>query len=58
VPVDSIPRFAWGRFTRQGERMEMALGVQAHHGFVDGLHAGVFYEHVQEYLDEPQSILD
>lgn len=56
-PVDSIPRFAWGKFFGEGERLKMPLSVQAHHALVDGLHAGRFYEAVEGYLHEPASLL-
>jgi chloramphenicol O-acetyltransferase type A len=39
-PVDSVPRFAWGKFFEQGGRLLMPLSVQAHHALLDGLHVG------------------
>jgi chloramphenicol O-acetyltransferase type A len=56
-PVDSIPRFAWGKFFEEGESLKMPLSVQAHHALVDGLHMGRYYENVQEYLSHPESAL-
>jgi chloramphenicol O-acetyltransferase type A len=50
-PTDSTPRIAWGKFFTQNERLWMPLGVQAHHGLMDGLHVGRFYEAVQHRLD-------
>ncbi len=52
-PVDSVPRFAWGKFFGEGQLLKMPLSVQAHHALVDGVHIGRFYEKVQEYLDHP-----
>jgi chloramphenicol O-acetyltransferase type A len=56
-PVDSVPRIAWGKFTPAGDRVQMPLSVQAHHGLVDGLHAGRYFEQVQAYLDHPEEYL-
>ncbi len=50
--VDSVPRIAWGRCSTEGGRTKMPLAVQAHHGLVDGLHAGRYFARVQELLDQ------
>jgi chloramphenicol O-acetyltransferase type A len=55
-PADSIPRFAWGRFFRDGESLQMPLNVQAHHAVVDGLHMGRYYAGVQDYLWDPSFV--
>lgn len=52
-PVDSIPRFAWGKFFREGDEILMPLSVQGHHALMDGYHMGKYYQKVQEYFDEP-----
>lgn len=49
---DSVPRIAWGKFERQGERLKMPLSVQAHHALVDGVHIGRYYETLQAWLDQ------
>jgi chloramphenicol O-acetyltransferase type A len=54
---DSIPRLAWGKFFAQGQRILMPLQVQGHHGLMDGLHIGRFYQRLQELLDHPESTL-
>ena len=56
-PVDSVPRFAWGKYFGEGELIKMPLSVQGHHAVMDGLHMGRFYERVQDYLDHPDSVL-
>jgi len=56
-PADSVPRFAWGKRFQEGAYLKMPLSVQGHHAVVDGLHVGRFYEHVQDYLDHPRSVL-
>ena len=56
-PVDSVPRFAWGKFFQDGEFLKMPLSVQAHHALMDGIHMGKFYAVVQEYFHEPEFVL-
>lgn len=56
-PVDSVPRFAWGKYFRVGQSLKMPLSVQAHHGLVDGLHFGHFYEQAQALFDDPAGTL-
>ena len=36
---DSIPRITWGKYSEDGH---LPLSIQAHHGFVDGVHIGRF----------------
>lgn len=55
--ADSIPRFAWGKYFEQGERLKMPLAVQGHHALMDGIHIGMFYEQVQGYLEQPAAVL-
>lgn len=56
-PVDSVPRFAWGKFFEEGEVLKMPLNAQGHHALMDGLHMGKFYSEVQEYLQQPEAVL-
>jgi chloramphenicol O-acetyltransferase type A len=56
-PPDSVPRFAWGKFFQEGERVMMPLGVQAHHALMDGLHMGQFYSTIQEFFHQPEAAL-
>lgn len=56
-PCDSIPRFAWGKYFMEGERVRMPLSVQGHHALMDGIHMARFYEKIQGYLDEPGELL-
>jgi chloramphenicol O-acetyltransferase len=57
-PPDSVPRIAWGRYRNEGERMPMPLSVHAHHGLIDGLHVGRFYEGVQRLIDDAARWVD
>lgn len=52
-PADSVPRFAWGKFCKEGESFKIPLSVQGHHAVMDGLHVGKFYKLFQECMDQP-----
>lgn len=56
-PEDSIPRFAWGKFFKEGDTLKMPLQVQGHHAVMDGLHVGRFYEKMQDYFYHPETAL-
>jgi chloramphenicol O-acetyltransferase type A len=56
-PSDSVPRFAWGKFYQDGERLLMPLSVQGHHALMDGIHMGKFYAEVQDNFNHPDFIL-
>jgi len=56
-PVDSVPRFAWGKTFEENERIKMPLSVQAHHALMDGIHMGRYYELVQGYFEQSETIL-
>jgi len=55
--VDSVPRIAWGKFFEDGESLKMPLSVQGHHGLMDGVHIGKYFEQVQDYLNQPGYLL-
>jgi chloramphenicol O-acetyltransferase type A len=56
--TDSVPRFAWGKYHQQGDRLQMPLNVQVHHALLDGVHVSKFFLGVQNYLDDPDAVLD
>lgn len=49
-PVDAIPRISLGKFIRQGETILLPLSVQVHHGLMDGIHVGRFYQSFEELV--------
>ena len=53
-PVDTVPRFAWGKFFQEGDKLKMPLSVQAHHALLDGFHVGKFYNQFEAYLANPE----
>ncbi|BDX05683.1 chloramphenicol acetyltransferase [Planctobacterium marinum] len=56
-PVDSVPRYYWGKYHQRDGKMMMPFSVQVHHGLADGLHVGRQFDAMQRYLSEPESIL-
>ena len=56
-PVDSIPRFGWGKRFQEGEQIKMPLSVQGHHALMDAIHMGKLYAQVQALLDQPDAYL-
>jgi chloramphenicol O-acetyltransferase type A len=57
-PPDSVPRIAWGRYRAEADRLPMPLSVHAHHGLVDGIHVGRFFERVQALIDDVEQWAD
>ena len=58
VPVDSIPRFAWGRFYERDGSVMMPFSVQGHHALMDGLHVGRYFQSFQRSMQQPDSYMD
>lgn len=56
-PSDSVPRFAWGKWFKQGRRIKLPLSVQGHHAVMDGIHVGKYYGLIQESVDGVEGIL-
>ena len=57
TPADSIPRFAWGKYFKEGKSTKIPLSVQGHHAVMDGIHAGKFYTEIQNLLSQPESYI-
>ncbi|AAK78216.1 MULTISPECIES: CatA-like O-acetyltransferase [Clostridium] len=51
--TDSIPRIAWGKFFNENGKVKLPFSVQAHHAVVDGVHAGHFFNIIQEMFNNP-----
>jgi chloramphenicol O-acetyltransferase type A len=56
-PVDSMPRFAWGKPFEDGAFLKLPLSVQGHHALIDGARVGKFYAEVQDYVHHPDFVL-
>lgn len=55
--VASIPVFCVGKMYEEHGRIRLGLGLQVHHGLVDGYHIGHFIHNVQRHLDDPSLVL-
>ncbi len=53
----SIPVITTGKMQPEAGRLLMPLGIQVHHGLVDGLHIGRFIELLTSYCAEPAALL-
>lgn len=56
-PADSVPRFAWGKMFEEAGVLKMPLSVHGHHAVMDGIHMARFYDHLQDYLNQPDRYL-
>jgi chloramphenicol O-acetyltransferase type A len=50
---DSVPKFAYSKTYKDGERLLMNVGISANHALIDGYHIGRFAEKFQENLNRP-----
>ncbi len=48
---DSIPRIAWGKYTKTGDRVELGISIDVNHRLIDGLHIGRFAQALTEEMD-------
>jgi chloramphenicol O-acetyltransferase type A len=55
---ESIPRFVFGKFTQENERLMMPISVEVHHALMDGLHVGRFFSQLEEALAEPAGFVE
>jgi len=54
---DSVPKIAFGKFTRENERTLLPISVEVHHALMDGLHVGQYLTRLEEALVEPEAYL-
>ena len=54
---ESIPRIAFGKFLRGGDRTHLPISVEVHHALMDGLHVGRFFMALEEALAKPENYL-
>jgi chloramphenicol O-acetyltransferase type A len=54
---DSVPRFVFGKFTKENERVIMPFSVEVHHALMDGLHVGRYLTRLEEALADPESFI-
>jgi chloramphenicol O-acetyltransferase type A len=54
---ESIPRIAFGKFLRDGDRTRLPISVEVHHALMDGLHVGRYFTLLEEALARPENYL-
>jgi chloramphenicol O-acetyltransferase type A len=54
---DSVPKIAFGKFTRENERTLMPISIEVHHALMDGLHVGRFLTWLEAALIDPESYI-
>ncbi len=55
---DSVPKIAFGKFVRIGERTLLPFSVEVHHALMDGVHVGRFVTRLEEALQQPETYLE
>ena len=53
----SVPKIAFGKFTKQNERTFLPTSVEVHHAMMDGLHVGRFFNRLEEMFAEPERFI-
>jgi chloramphenicol O-acetyltransferase type A len=48
---DSNPKISWGKYSEREGRTLVPFSTQTHHGLMDGLHVGRYFEELQRLLD-------
>jgi len=55
---DSVPKIAFGRFTKMEGSLLLPMSVEVHHALMDGLHVGRFVNHMEAALFKPEIALN
>ena len=55
---DSVPKISFGKFIKEKDRTLMPFSVEVHHSLMDGLHVGRYIARIEEWLAQPETILD
>lgn len=50
-PDDAVPRIAWGKYAREGDRTVLHISMELNHRFVDGFHVGRFHEALSALIE-------
>ena len=55
-PDDAIPRINWCKYVLHDGRWILNVTLTANHRFIDGYHIGLFFQHLQEAIDQLPSV--
>ena len=47
---DSVPHIAWGKYVKNGDRLEMGVSVEVNHRLIDGVHIGKFATELEHLI--------
>lgn len=50
--LDSVPRFAWGKYEEHNGRLELTISMEVNHRFIDGIHIEKFAKKLSEMIEE------
>ena len=53
-PQDAIPRINWGGYVERDGRWLLNISVTVNHCFLDGYHVGLFFQRLQERINNLQ----
>lgn len=53
----SIPVVSFGKYFADNGGLSLPVGIQVHHGLVDGIHVGRFYQHFADLCENPAAEL-
>lgn len=54
---DSVPKIAFGKPARDGERLMMPVAVEANHKLMDAVHIGHYLQRFEAYCTKPEQTL-
>ena len=50
--TDSCPKITFGKYVAAGNELKLPVSVHAHHALADGYHVGLFFQKLEELLNE------
>lgn len=54
---DSVPKIAFGKFTKSEGKVMLPISVEVHHALMDGVHVGRFLQRLEAALGAPDNYL-
>jgi chloramphenicol O-acetyltransferase type A len=54
---DSVPKIAFGKFTKENDQTFLPISVEVHHALADGLHVGRYLNRFEELLGQAEAYL-
>ena len=49
---DSVPHISWGKYVKNGDRLELGVSVEVNHRLIDGVHIGKFAQELTRLINE------